>query len=206
MNEQQKYIDDLRDIKDMMTRSSRFISLSGITGVLAGTFALLGAFVAYQNVYKDQDYFDYRKADIDTETIMYLLVVALLVLILSVTSGIFFTVRKARRNKHSTWDAQSKRLVINLLIPLATGGILSLILLFKGYVGIIAPLTLIFYGLALVNASKYTLTEIRGLGLIEICLGLVAAYFIGHGLLFWAIGFGVMHIIYGINMHIKYGS
>jgi hypothetical protein len=206
MNKQQKYIDDIRDIKDMMTRSSRFISLSGITGVLAGTFALAGAYLAYQIVYKDQAYFDYRRADIDAESIIYLLAIALLVLSLSIASGVLLTIRKARKNKQDIWDAQSKRLIINLFIPLATGGILCLILLFKGYVGIVAPLTLIFYGLALVNASKYTLTEIRGLGLIEICLGLIAANFIGYGLFFWALGFGMMHIVYGIIMHIKYGS
>jgi len=95
-------------------------------------------------------------------------------------------------------------MLINLFIPLITGGILSLIFLFKGYIGIVAPLTLIFYGLALVNASKYTLTEIRSLGIVEIILGLLAAQFIGYGLIFWALGFGVLHIIYGIVMHLKY--
>ena len=87
-----------------------------------------------------------------------------------------------------------------------TGGILCLILLFNGYVGIIAPLTLIFYGLALVNASKYTLKEVRSLGIAEIILGLIATYFIGYGLLFWSVGFGLLHIIYGIIMKTRYGS
>jgi hypothetical protein len=206
MKKQQQYIDDLRDIKDIMTRSSRFISLSGFSGILAGSIALLGAFLAYQKVYAGQDYFTYGKAEIDSDSLLSLLAMASIVLILSLLSGILLTIRKARKNKQSIWDAQSKRLVVNLLIPLVTGGILCLILLARGYIGIIAPLTLIFYGLALVNASKYTLSEIRGLGLIEICLGLIAAYFIGYGLLFWAIGFGVMHIVYGIMMHIKHGS
>jgi len=70
----------------------------------------------------------------------------------------------------------------------------------------VAPLTLIFYGLALVNASKYTLSEIRSFGIAEIVLGLIAMAFIGYGLLFWAIGFGLLHIIYGIIMHVRYGS
>jgi hypothetical protein len=79
-------------------------------------------------------------------------------------------------------------------------------LLVNGYIGFVTPLTLIFYGLALVNASKYTLSEVRSLGIIEIVIGLFAMHFIGYGLLLWAVGFGVMHIIYGIIMHIRYGS
>lgn len=203
---QNRYKDDLKDIKDIMTRSSRFMSLSGVSGVLAGVFALAGAYLAYQTVYTQQDYFAYRKADMSGESLFTLLLIALIVLTLSLLSGIIFTIRKTKQNKQPIWDFQSRRLVINLLIPLVTGGLLCLIFLSKGYIGIIAPLTLIFYGMALVNASKYTLTEIRSLGLIEIALGLSAAYFIGYGLLFWVIGFGVMHIVYGIVMHIKYGS
>ena len=83
---------------------------------------------------------------------------------------------------------------------------MCLILLFKGYVGIITPLTLIFYGLALVNASKYTLNEVRSLGIAEIILGLFAAQFIGYALIFWALGFGLLHIVYGILVQIRYGK
>ena len=124
----------------------------------------------------------------------------------SIGVGIFLSTRKAKKNNQKIWDLQTKRLLINLLIPLITGGIFCLILLFNGYVGIIAPLTLIFYGLALVNASKYTLKEVRSLGIAEIILGLIATYFIGYGLLFWSVGFGLLHIIYGIIMKTRYGS
>jgi hypothetical protein len=132
------------------------------------------------------------------------LIIAILTIALSIGAGVYFTSKKAKMNKEKLWDMQTKRLLINLLIPLATGGILGLMFLLKGYIGVVAPLTLIFYGLALVNASKYTLTEIRSLGLIEIILGLFAFQFIGYGLLFWSIGFGILHILYGIAMHIKY--
>ena len=140
------------------------------------------------------------------DTIINLLSIAVGTLILAIAVGILFTIQKAKKENQKLWDNQIKRLLINLFIPLATGGILSLIILLKGYVGIVAPLTLIFYGLALVNASKYTLTEIRSLGIIEIILGLVGVQFVGYGLLLWAIGFGVLHIVYGAIMHKRYGS
>jgi len=200
----QQHLQDLHEIKDIMNRSSRFLSLSGLAGVMAGTFALAGAYLAYLTVYENQDYLGLRKAEISGSVVVQLLLIACIVLVLSVGSGIYFSYRKAQKRGESLWNEQTGRVVINLLIPLVTGGLLCLILLAQGYVGVIAPLTLIFYGLALVNASKYTLTEIRSLGLLEVVLGLVAVQFIGYGLLFWAIGFGVLHIVYGIWMYVKH--
>ncbi|MFC2123851.1 hypothetical protein ACFLU5_03480 [Bacteroidota bacterium] len=204
--EEKKYIDDLKDIKDIMNRSSRFISLSGLSGVFAGIFALTGAFFAYRTVYVNQDYLGYRQAILTYESITTLLIIAIATLFPSIIAGILLTSRKVRRDNQRLWDLQTKRLLINLLIPLTTGGIICLMLLFQGHIGLIAPLTLIFYGLALVNASKYTLSEIRSLGIVEIVIGLIAMYFIGYGLLFWSLGFGILHIVYGIIMQIRHGS
>lgn len=206
MKDQEKYLEDIKEIKDIMNRSSRFISLSGWSGVSAGIIALLGAYLAYQTVYASQDYLGYKKVELTEENLTMLLGIVILVLVLSITSSTFFTVIKAKRVNQKLWDAPTKLLLTNLLIPLVTGGILCLILLLNGYLGLVAPLTLIFYGLALVNASKFTLHDIRSLGILEIALGLIATHFIGFGLLFWAIGFGLLHIIYGIIMHVKYGS
>lgn len=200
----EQHLQDLTDIKDIMNRSSRFMSLSGMAGVMAGIFALIGAYFAYTTIYKGQDYMAYRKAFVTFDDLMQLLLVAATVLVLSVGSGIYFSYRKAKKNEESFWNDQAGRVLTNLMIPLATGGLLCLILLSKGYIGVIAPLTLIFYGLALVNASKYTLTEIRSLGILEIIVGLAAMQFIGYGLLFWAVGFGALHIVYGIVMYMKY--
>lgn len=203
MNKEQ-HLQDLSEIREMMSRSSRFMSLSGMAGVLAGLFALLGSYLAYTIVYSGQNYMGYRKAEINFENLTTLILIAATILVLSIGSGVYFSYRKSKKLNESFWNDQAGRVLTNLMIPLATGGLLCLILLSKGYIGILAPLTLIFYGLALVNASKYTLTEIRSLGILEIILGLIAVQFIGYGLLFWAIGFGVLHIIYGIVMYFKY--
>jgi len=206
MTKEQQHIEDIQTIKEMMSKSTQFMSLSGISGILAGMYALVAAYFAYSSIYSNQTYLAYRKADITSESITSLVLIAMVTLILSIGSGVFFSGRKAKRNNETLWNEQAKRLLINLAIPLATGGLLCLILLAKGFVGIVAPLTLIFYGLALVNASKYTLTEVRGLGILEIALGLIAMQFMGYGLLFWAIGFGILHIIYGISMYLKHGA
>jgi len=200
----QNYLEDLKEIKEMMNRSSRFISLSGLSGVSAGIFALLGAYAAYEIVYSNQNYLNYRSAYIASESLLNLFLVALATLLGAISTGIYFTTRQSKKQKQKIWDRQTKRLLLNLAIPLVTGGILSLLLLKEGYIGLVAPLTLVFYGLALVNASKYTLSELRSLGILEILLGLIGVYFIGYGLIIWALGFGVLHIVYGLMMHFKY--
>ncbi|MBD8488630.1 hypothetical protein IFO69_07735 [Echinicola sp. CAU 1574] len=204
--EQQKYIEDLKDIRDIMNRSSKFISLSGMSGISAGVFALIAAFVAYKTVYVEQVDLDYNTILISSDSIMKLMVIGAVTLLCSIAAGVLFTKRTAQKKKQKLWDYQTKRILINLAIPILTGGILCVTLLSHGLIGLIAPLTLIFYGLSLVNASKYTLGEVRSLGLAEIVLGLLAAYFVGFGLLFWAIGFGVLHIVYGVVMQLKYKS
>jgi len=200
----EKYLEDLKDIKSIMERSSRFISLSGLSGVMAGLFALAGAYLAYQTVYQQQDYLSYRRADMTPDNIIQLLAIAIGVLVLSIGVGIIFTQRKAKKQGQKLWDSQSKRVVINMLIPLVAGGLVCLILLNNGFIGLIAPLTLVFYGLALVNASKYTLSDIRSLGILEIALGLIGCQYVGFGLILWVTGFGILHIVYGIVMYVKY--
>ncbi len=177
-----------------MERSSRFISLSGLSGVMAGVYALAGAYAAHLIL---QDY----RVNPHDQVISYLIIDAVLVLLLAVGTGFFLTTRRAQAQGATIWDASARRLLINLLIPLATGGVFTLIMVFRGYTEVLVPSMLIFYGLALVNASKYTLSDIRYLGMVEIALGLVAAVVVGHSLLLWALGFGVLHIIYGTLMY-----
>ena len=200
----ENYLKDLNEIRGIMEKSTRFITLSGLSGVSAGIIALFGALLAYKTVYNQQDYLGYRQASLDAATISTLLSIAAGTLILAAVSVIYFTRQKARKEGQRIWSVHVQRLLINMAIPLVTGGILCLMLLVKGYIGLIAPLTLLFYGLALVHASKYTMETIRSLGILQIVLGLVATWFIGYGLIFWAVGFGLLHIVYGIYMHIVY--
>jgi hypothetical protein len=201
----EKYIQDLADIKNMMERSSRFISLSGKSGIIAGFTAILGAWAAWEALYNQANYFSREMIHfLPQEVIIKLFLIGLITLVGSLAAGMYLTQERAKKQGRTIWDETAKRLVINLAIPLTVGGIFLLILLSKGLVGIIAPGTLIFYGLALINASKYTITDIRILGFAEITLGLLATYFIGYGLFFWAFGFGILHIIYGTWMYYKY--
>lgn len=193
----------------MMARSSRFISLSGLAGVFAGFFALCGAgaFYIFINNKLNYGYSELAKeipVDIGLDFKRFCIIDASVVLVLSLLFAVFFTTRNAKNKGQTIWDSTAKRLLINLAIPLVAGGIYCLILLKYHWFGFIAPTTLLFYGLALLNASKYTLDEIKWLGISEIVLGLVACFFIGFGITFWALGFGILHIIYGLMMYARY--
>lgn len=203
--EASKYLNDISEIKNMMNRSSRFISLSGLSGILAGIYSLIGAYLAYRTIYFDGAELGAYKTLVISEFAVYkLLTIAASVVFLSIVSGIFLTVRKAKRQGERIWDQSSQRLIINFLIPLLTGGILILYLIEKNQFSLIATLTLVFYGLACVNASKYTLGDIRYLGITLLVLAFISLWFIGYGLLFWTLGFGVCHIFYGSMMYFKY--
>lgn len=203
--ENEKYLNDISEIKNLMDRSSRFISLSGLSGILAGLYCLIGAGLAYKIIYLDTTTLGNYNNLIITETMLVqLILIAASVILLSLVTGIVLSIRKAKKSDDSIWNTSTKRLVINFLIPLLTGGFFILFLIEKEILGLVAPLTLIFYGLACVNASKYTLGDIRYLGITMILLGLLSTWFLGYGLLFWALGFGVCHILYGSIMYYKY--
>lgn len=200
-------LETLQDIKRIMERSSRFLSLSGLSGIAAGICALAGAWFAnnelgpYYGRYDDRGGF---KGGDFQDLKLNLLLIAAIVLAVTLLSSFYFTWRRARQNHLPVWDRTSKKLLVNMLIPLVTGGLFILAMWQKDEWRYIAPACLVFYGLALVNASKYTLTDIRYLGLLEIILGLMNTQFIGYGLYFWATGFGVLHIVYGAIMWWKY--
>jgi hypothetical protein len=205
MKEISEYEKDLSSIRTMMERSVKFISLSGLSGVLAGIYALAGATAAYYLIHYPVSPFRYRIYSVnETEILIKLLSIAALVLFASLATGTWLSFRKAKAQGVTLWNTTSKRLFIDLLVPLATGGIFILIVLNEGHYGIAAPASLIFYGLALLQASRHTFVEVRYLGFSEIILGLIAAALPGFGLVFWALGFGVLHVIYGALMHYRY--
>ena len=221
MSEQNKHFTELKDIKNMMERSSRFISLSGWSGVAAGTCAIVGAAFALPYIHAhggllpQQNQLD-SLVNIGTNTPQFhpldlqelfgskLFGMAVITFISAFVSAFFFTWIKSKKQGIPLWGFASYRLGINVAIPMIAGGIFCIKLIEQGNFGLIAPATLIFYGLALLNASKYTYNEIRYLGICMLVLGFINCWSMGNGLYFWAFGFGVLHILYGLYMWYAY--
>jgi len=200
-----KHLDDLAQIRSVMERSTRFLSISPLAAVLAGIYALIGAYVGYRIIYNSPVVI-YNTLDesILNEKTLPLFAIAGAVLVAATLTGLITSFRKAKQAGSSLWTRSAIRLAVNFIIPMAAGGIFVLILLQRGYVDLLASATLLFYGFALINAGNFTFSDIRTLGVLEIILGLLAAAFPGRGLIFWAIGFGVLHIVYGGIMYFKY--
>lgn len=210
MDKKQDQLAELREIRNLMERSSKFLSLSGIAGIIIGLFAIVGVAAAYTFLglgLFEPGYYQFSAAQNVrgvTEAYTFLFADFMAVLLLSLFTGIYFAVRNAKKQGLPVWDVTASRLLLNMMIPLAAGGIYCLILFYHNLLALIAPATLIFYGLALINASKYAINDIRYLGIIEVAVGLIASVFVDYGLLFWAFGFGLMHIVYGIKIYFKH--
>jgi len=207
MEQYQNRLDELKEIRQLMESSTRFLSLSGLSGVGAGLVALLGAGWVYRYLLGQGLLRELvpRKVLIITYEQFYTLVgMALVILIAAVACGIFFTVRNSKKKGLPVWSKATQRLLINLFIPLISGAIFCLLLAWHGFSSMIPAATLIFYGMGLLNAGKYTYREIRYLGISEIILGLIASFSLEYGIIFWAFGFGVLHIAYGTLMYFNY--
>jgi len=218
MNEQGHH-QDLVHIRGLMERSTRFLSLSGLSGVFAGAVALVGALLARERyealILGDRSgrsaYAEDAMRHTDGAIVLFtdlldLVLLAGVVLVVALSGAAWFTWRRAKRTGQGLWDPSAIRLAWNLAIPLVAGGLFCLAMLWHGAVALVAPATVLFYGMALLNASKYTLDEVRWLGLSEIVLGLLSSCWLGAGLMFWALGFGVLHILYGGVMWFRHES
>lgn len=201
----QKISDDLAHIRSMMERSSRFLSLSGLSGIVAGIVGLVAGLIAmYWTSGSDMPLEKARMSVGAGILVQSLILLGTSALLLAIFCGCYFTVRKSKKLGLQIWTATTKKILVQLAIPLAVGGVFVLAMLQYNLYGLIAGTTLIFYGLALVNAEKYTYSDIKYLGFLEIILGCLSLFFIGKGLIFWTIGFGVLHIVYGIILYRKY--
>ena len=199
MKEQQDYIQDIAEIRSMMERSSKFLSLSGWAGIMAGIYALAGAYVAYAVLEFNPDAVQYSFSNLTPVVLL-----ALGILVLALITAVLFSRRKASDKGEQVWNATSRRLLASMAVPLSVGGALVLMFIVKGLIGLAAPFMLIFYGLALYNAGSYTIKQVKFMGFAQILLGLMNIWFIEFGILFWTIGFGVIHLIYGIYMYFRF--
>lgn len=204
-------LEDLKEIRKMMEKSSKFLSLSGLSGIFAGLIALAGAYFAkseilsWKSSHLTIESFETGRSMAPYHQLSFnLFMIAFIVLVLALSVGIFFTWIKAKKQGKELWSPLSIRLVISIAVPLAFGGAFIIGLYAKGYPELIAPATLIFYGLSLLNGSKYVHQDIKYLALCEMALGVIALFDLNKGIFYWSIGFGILHILYGAIMYFKY--
>jgi len=193
-----KAIEDLQQIKAIMERSTKFLSLSGWSGIWVGICGLLASGILYR--WK----MDFNYTEDSNYNAFNLLALALITLVVALSGGLYFTIQKTKKQGVTFFNKVTKRLLLRFSFPLVIGGILCIIFYTKFLLPLTLPSTILFYGLALYTIQEDTVKEIKTMALLEILLGLLAFYFVDYSLLFWALGFGVIHILYGIILWNKY--
>ena len=195
-------LNTLKNIREMMEKSSRFLMLSGTSAILIGIYACIAATLAATMIYGDHGILA-----TDFRLLPALVGLAILLIVLSLATAAMMSARKAKRmNQRLVFDRTARRFLWNFFLPLVAGGILCLSCLLQGQFGQLSAFMLILYGIALINSSAYTYSTSRYLGYAELLLGLADCFVSAHPLLFWTIGFGLFHILYGIFFQLKYGK
>lgn len=204
MENHEEQLAAIQEMRNLMDHATRFKSISGLSGMIAGILSLISLYIVYLRTgispfeVEALDRIWHSSNQIQISCIFIGLLIACLGL------GLYMAGRNARQAGKSAWDGSAKRLAFSLLIPVLTGGVFSVLLIQLGLVALLAPVTLLFYGMGLLSASKYTLEAVRTVGLILIGLGLFATGFLSYGLVIWALGFGLVHILYGFIIYVKY--
>ena len=200
-----KSLDDLAQIRSIMERSKKFLSLSPWAAILAGFYALVGAGLAYREIYRSPVVlYEQLERGLTNPSFDTLWGIAIGVFLFAGFTALWVSYRKAQRAGETLWSKPAIRLAVNFAIPMLAGGAFVILLFLRGYYDLLAASTLLFYGFALLNAGNFTFSDIRNLGMSEMLVGIAALFFPGKGLFFWALGFGVLHIVYGILMYWKY--
>ncbi|MCW3123546.1 MAG: hypothetical protein JWQ38_3038 [Flavipsychrobacter sp.] len=201
-------LEALQEIRSIMDRSARFISLSGWSGIWAGCTALAGAYIAHGWLHQQGalsiDGPSVNAYSYSDPFIIRILLLAICVFATALVGGYYFTYRKAREQQQKLWNNASRQMGLQLFLPMLAGGVFCMAFIYYGVGMFIAPACLAFYGLGLIGASRFTLSDIRYLGMLNLLLGCISLFFPGYGLYFWAAGFGVLHILYGVFMWNKY--
>jgi hypothetical protein len=198
-------IQSVNEIKELMERSSKFVSLSGLTGILIGVYAFIGAWLvnSLTGIPFVNNPGSHRLLSF-SDTRIITIVIAGCVIAASLISTFLISYYKSIKAKQKLLNKLIYRLIWNFGLPLFVGGVFCIALLYNRNYGLTSTVMLLFYGFALVNVSKYTFSNVGWLGYAFLSLGLVDAFFEGNALLFWTIGFGGFHIIYGVLFYFLY--
>ena len=192
----------LDDIRDMMSKSSRFQAISGYSIIIVGLYAAVAAAIAAALVGAVNlfPFFENIDATLNTPAkIRLATIIALSLFTLSLLTVFAMAIAKSKRhNLRFAFDKRMRQMLTDFFLPLAAGGLVSIALIMQQHYGLTSSIMLLFYGLALVNSSHYTYPALRWLGYTELALGIADCLTVKHAILFWFLGFSVMHIIFGI--------
>jgi hypothetical protein len=182
--------DNLRFIRDAMSKAGNFTAIPGWGGVAMGVSAIVVAGVAS------------RIADRTEWLEWWLGEAAVAVLIAAITMS-----RKARRLNLTLVAAPARRFAFAYIPPLAAGVVLTAVFVDAGITARLPGMWLLLYGVAIAVAGTISVRVVQTMGLVFMALGAAAlASPVRYGDAFMAAGFGGLHIIFGVIIARKHGG
>lgn len=187
--------ENLRVIRELMERSTRHSTFSGLSGVLAGLVSIAGCLIQA---------FYVRRLGGATQSTGFLLNWAVVVaLVLSL--DFILTKRRAPLVGKRILSHLGRQMVMASLPGLGTGALLTLFFVHRGMMDEIYPFWMLCYGSAISAVSLFSQKEVARLGLAFLLAGALtlAAELLGAppsplGLVMMAFSSGGFHIAYGI--------
>jgi hypothetical protein len=183
-------MDNLRFIRESMESASTFTAVSGWGQAVIGATALVATYAAWVQ--------PTRRGWLSVwfaEALLSLLV-----------SG-WTMWRKARANEVALLSRPGRKLVVNFAPPAAVGALLTAVLFRAGESGLVPAVWLLLYGAGVITGGAFSVRIVPVMGLSFMLLG-AAALFLPwpavNALL--ALGFGVLHIIFGIIIARRHGG
>lgn len=181
--------DNLRYIRATMESATAFTGISGKGYVLAGLTAFVAAWIAAQQT-----------------TPLLWLSVWLLEAVLACSVTLLLSADKARTQGKSLWSGSGRKLLFAFLPTLAVGAVVTLAFHLQGNTMLLPGLWLILYGAGVMTAGAHSIRPIPLMGLLFIMLGSVQLLGLAPMTLTLALGFGGLHLAFGILIWRQHGG
>ena len=179
--------DNLRFIRETMERAGSFTAVPGWGGIAMGISAIIAAVLAG----KEQDPALWLRVWIIELIVAMLLASATMTL-------------KARRARTSLFMGPARRFAMAFAPPVMVGGVLTWALAWREQFELLPAVWLLLYGAGIIAGGMYSVRVVPIMGGLFFMLGLLALFLPGNLLL--ALGFGVLHIVFGSIIAWRYGG
>jgi hypothetical protein len=181
--------DHLRYIRETMENAAEFTAVPGWGGLAMGISALAAAYLA-------------SRLAPGRWLAVWLIEVFVAVCIAAPAAA-----TKARRANSSLFTGPGRKFVLSFAPPIIVGGLLTLSAWHSGSLGSLPGVWLLLYGTAVVTGGAFSVRAVPIMGMCLMSLGAAALFAPANwGNLFMAAGFGLVQMVFGIWIALRYGG
>jgi hypothetical protein len=184
-------MENLEFIRDTMERSTHFTAVPGYGGMLIGFTAIGAAYIAHTQAPLIRDW----------------VIVWLVEAVLAFCIGLFAMWQKSKLAGTTLNSVPAKKMILSFVPPMICGVIITLGLWRYGDFVSMIPVWLLLYGAAVVTGGSYSVRAVPIMGWCFIALGAIAFFLPANtGNLMMTLGFGLLHMVFGLVIARKYGG